>query len=100
MSNDEHHKWGPWIDHDGKGCPVPKGTVCQVVWVDGDYIIEPIKGSFAWWWASLDRDGWSNGFIPITRYRIRKPRGMKMLEGLLQNLHQDAGNVCHVRTKK
>ena len=27
--NDEI-QWGPWIDHDGHGCPLPIGTVVRV----------------------------------------------------------------------
>lgn len=80
-------EWGPWIEHDGSGVPVPRGTVCHVVWLDGDEAVEPIGGSRCWKWSSYDRKGWSDEtYVPIIRYRIRKPLGLTILEGLLENL--------------
>lgn len=85
-------EWGPWVEHDGKGCPVVGCYVgCEVdrdiivamcdAKVTGPRSFEAIvrsdKGR-SWWWSS--------GFVRILRYRVRKPKGIKVLEGLIQNL--------------
>lgn len=80
-------EWGPWIEHDGKGCPMPLGTHSQAKCRDGshhegriglgDY--EPLN---AWLWA----DDAPKGPGDVMRYRIRKPRGLIILESLLTNL--------------
>lgn len=84
-------EWGPWIEHDGKGCPVPIGTVCHVVWLGGVETVKPIEGSKAWLWSSLDKSGWSDFHVPIIRYRIRKPRGLTILEELIADLPAPVG---------
>jgi hypothetical protein len=86
----DNDEWGPWIDHDGRGCPVPRGT-----WVEG----EDVCGHIEQWAAMMHKkplglpgDAWSWRFRrrvrldDIIRYRIRKPRGLTILEGLLENL--------------
>jgi hypothetical protein len=86
--------WGPWIEHDGKGCPLPVGTAYSAfdVWADGhEEYFEAFageRGGFSWDWQ------WSLGSPPghkyaatrIVRYRVRKPRGLTILEGLLSDL--------------
>lgn len=83
MSEEE---WGPWIDHDGKGCPVPIGTIVKVIHEDGVITEGPAEGSLCWVWGetpSKDDKGW---YVPIIKYRMKKLKGLKILESLLQNL--------------
>ena len=91
MAGDD--EWGPWIEHDGLGCPVT-GCLVQVELDDEpDFLIPmvtmigpraleyiPRAGDLnhSWFW----RDGW----VWVMRYRVRKPRGLTVLEGLLENL--------------
>ena len=86
-------EWGPWIEHDGKGCPCV-GQYVQaerttfkidecIAGADAirDYGSANVCGS-AWVWIKhpdLNND-W---FI---RYRIRKPLGMVILEAILADL--------------
>ena len=97
-------EWGPWIEHDGKGCPVPFGTqvwaqlfdpwsneIDEVVFVAG----QPFHTGIIF--GTGGDEDWTHGEdfnetdhdIHLIRYRIRKPRGMKVLEELLQNLPED-----------
>ena len=79
MLNDE---FGPWVEHHGRGMPVPPGTVveaeCENVTGKIVYVVRiaGATGGLAWNW---------NNFGKITvwralRYRIRKPRGMADIE--------------------
>jgi len=86
-------EWGPWIDHDGKGYPeCVIGRVCQAtevcrsrgVFTDVEFICLgqwPDGGS--WNWNNYPET------TKVIRYRIRKPKGMKILEQLLDNLPQE-----------
>lgn len=91
--------WGPWIEHDGRGCPCV-GMYAQVVfWYKikkapshyvriSDKSLEGIvsrdpKG------ASGNSWDWRRG-NPVERYRIRKPRGMEVLERAVRTEEQDA----------
>ncbi len=77
----------PWIEHDGTCHPVAKGAIAQVMWFDGGTSeFRPISAGYGWLWRSLDRSGWTGNYAPIIRYRIRKPRGLTILEGLLESL--------------
>ena len=41
--DDTDHEWGPWIDHDGKGCPLKAmGQFCHL-WIEAD---ETYNGDF------------------------------------------------------
>lgn len=79
-------QWGPWIDHDGKGCPC-KGMMVKVELRDGRVegpFIAHSRGSkiFA---GHARHDAWVHKPKPcdVIRYRIRKPKGMQMLEAIL-----------------
>jgi hypothetical protein len=90
MSDEE---WGPWVDHDGKGCPVQAGTYLQM-----EVNIAPTHVTGAWVQlapklfegrviTTTSRNWtWTKGFANIVRYRVRKPKGLTMLEELIQNL--------------
>ena len=84
-------EWGPWIEHDGRGCPVVGMWVHRVydmVAVDvSDGVLKNEKigrvkdaGSRSW--------SWTRGYARVIRYRIRKPRGLAILENLIENLPQ------------
>ncbi len=87
-------EWGPWIEHDGKGCPCV-GRVVMVaairnllgeVWEQGPAIAQ---GGQSWFWAVTGLP--PNDTQQIIRYRIRKPRGLTILEGVLENLPEREG---------
>ena len=79
-------QWGPWIEHDGKGCPC-KGMYAQWFWDNGTpragfagintvcrhtgVVLGPSRGNVpnAWCWSS-------NPSRRVVRYRIRKPRAL------------------------
>jgi len=85
-------EWGPWIEHDGRGCQVEgqyvdletfggvrwegiAGSECRAAGYSPN---DPI-GS-AWIWPFLPPPG------KVDRYRVRRPRGLTILEGLLADL--------------
>lgn len=87
-------EWGPWIEHDGKGIPVPVGVVVHAVGSLGTDIIEvsrfsnsdvPLGATTAWHWALWEPHLFEEHEYVI-RYRIRKPRGLIILEGILEAL--------------
>lgn len=90
-------EWGPWIEHDGKGCPC-RGQIAHVVLKNANGVLmhgTDRRGRYVapGEWVGLvsppDHGGswtWGNGYNPVLRYRIRKPRGLTILEGLLENL--------------
>jgi len=91
-------EWGPWIEHDGLGCP----CVGQYVHVLLDTIgMDELTGdcSDESWGIAGDNGGeswdWSNGnwCAEIIRYRIRKPKGMQILQGLLRDVEYDTKEV-------
>lgn len=90
-------EWGPWIEHDGKGCPCV-GQVAQweldggheyvgMTDINGFTMISPgvIHG------IAKDGPAWTSekDCIHVIRYRIRKPKGLTILEGILENLPQE-----------
>ena len=93
--------WGPWIEHDGKGCPLPVGTIGEAELRCGR--IAPFRAlcgstrggpqspptgagkeqTDAWTWGGKP-SGWEGE--EVIRYRIRKPRGLTILEEILNDL--------------
>lgn len=88
-------EWGPWIEHDGKGCPCV-GQLVQIV--ERDHGVSPprIAGAMfdgteswsgsGWHWAVIPYGPDGVEWDPIIRYRIRKPRGLTILEQVLSDL--------------
>lgn len=78
-------EWGPWVENKGVQ-PVPDGTIVAVEFrrppKDGEHVFSNPDAAFAetWVWR-LD-----GNVDDIIIYRIRKPRGMAILESLLENL--------------
>ena len=92
-------EWGPWIDHDGRGCPCV-GMLVEGVFLnamalrddpsfivgvqeDREIFIAGSDGGGSWDWSN-----WPH-YSKIIRYRIRKPKGLTILEGLLENLPKE-----------
>ena len=77
-------EWGPWIKHDGMGCPVvgiyvraeiSNGT--QVEGVASPRCADPPPGyASAWIWASLRAD---ETWARVVRYRVRRPASLRRL---------------------
>jgi hypothetical protein len=90
MSDNE--EWGPWIEHDGRGKPSQVyGKPVRLVEASGavlDVVSSPNPpqafGVNCWDWDDCDAKG--EYYAKIIRYRIRKPRGLTILEVLLENL--------------
>jgi hypothetical protein len=99
----DNDEWGPWIDHDGaclRGV-LPANCHLQVQHLgsgirarEGEVVNFNWPGFF-WRWRTVRTGLFSSElsrvcddpqFCPIVRYRIRKPRGLTILEGLLENL--------------
>ena len=94
--------WGPWIDHDGKGCPCSGAMVESVdaggvamVHIAGGISVHPVTGEWRaryvdedlcdlWDWAECAAYGSYDA--RIVRYRIRKSRGLILLQELIENL--------------
>lgn len=89
-------EWGPWIEHDGKGCPCV-GAFVHVVhegfagWFMQGQLIAGSQGGFSWDWRYWLKvpPGHNSMATRVIRYRIRKPRGMTILESLLENLPEE-----------
>lgn len=86
-------EWGAWIEHDGKGCPCV-GQYAHVVSDCGDEFIG-IVGSHPQFNVSRYPGGswnWKNRHLArVLRYRIRKPRGLTILENLIADLPAPVG---------
>ena len=91
-------EWGPWTEHDGNGCPVKNGEMIHVIFDDEDEFIgvegwEGISahgyrcttGPQSWLWQDALELGCGD-LARVIRYRIRKPRGMAILESILTDL--------------
>ena len=90
-------QWGPWIEHDGKGCPVYGMSVEAQIYGEENRHSNRIgrKTDFQTLDSSSKVSAWVWFFDApthgkVTRYRIRKPRGLTMLEGLIADLPQPA----------
>lgn len=102
MSNWKFNKdgWTDWITHDGKGCPLPDGTYVSVKRANGVYAEFAVgmhsvayeapswyreakkkAGRSTWIWISSKPQ-----YVDVAEYRVRKPKGLTMLEELLEKL--------------
>src|SRR6056297_2909160 len=90
---DEREEWGPWIEHDGKGCP----CVGMVVWDERKNAIKKWVGSTSPISMPAPNQAiyiaggggswtWQRGYNRIIRYRIRKPRALTQLRDMVENL--------------
>ena len=92
-------EWGPWIEHDGNGCPcagefvsaifeecfyeASTGRVVKTIHTQVDGFIAGIKGGLSWDWSNWPL------VSKIIRYRIRKPKGLLILEQVLREVERD-----------
>ena len=86
MTNDT---WGPWVEHDGKGCPV-RGQYMQLVELCAGRGELPVKeliaaseGGLSWSWSNAPE------YTSVIRYRVRKPRAMERLNALLREVEDN-----------
>lgn len=76
--------WGPWVVHDGRGCPLPAGTIVEVVCEDRfgfalRRILTVHGGDYSSWnWAHYPK------LMRVIRYREKKPKGLQLLETRLK----------------
>ncbi len=76
-------EWGPWINHDGSGCPVPVGTYIHAIEINCNHKTDEKegwlspKGYMSKCWVMKDPYG---PMTQILRYRIRKPKGLTILQ--------------------
>ena len=94
------YEWGPWIEHDGKGCPVPVGTVVLVRLRCGE-LYQGVAGCSGYGdfakphghendpILSLWVHGEYSRPVDVVRYRVRKPRALSMLQRLVADLPAD-----------
>ena len=86
MSEDQ---WGPWIEHDGKGCPcgIVAGDYMQAEYRDGELHAGRVNDATIcapnWIWPKPSGREFATDCI---RYRIRKPRGLTILERVAQDV--------------
>lgn len=91
-------EWGPWIEHDGQGCP------CVGKWVQAMFDRKPISvvhGTLCgktWEGIASGKTNWTwiPGHIRILRYRIRKPRGLLILEQIARDVEVTMPEVLPV----
>lgn len=90
----EGEAWGPWVEHDGQPRPNLNGVWMRVQTANGrdeegrmECADCPSAGHLApFVWQSLPAWMWD---VRIIRYRIRKPRGLIILETVLERLPAD-----------
>jgi len=103
-------EWGPWIEHDGGSVEGLLRLPCVIhYYFDPTGIASTADGQplplnwpgFLWRWRYV-RAGWFSTelrrvcddpeYAPIVRYRIRKPRGLSILERIAAN---PADKIAH-----
>lgn len=89
-------EWSDWIEHDGTCVPVMDGEFYHAIYEDGDeeFAVQGGDGLIASGAAYKCDNGswlWLEPYEPIIRYRIRKPRGLTILENLIADLPAPVG---------
>ena len=79
-------EWGPWVEHDGQGCPLERGQFVQSL-THGAGIVsgvcsKPPRHKSSWYWENAGK------FAVILEYRVRKPNGFRVLEELLRRVEE------------
>lgn len=90
------YEWGPWIDHDGKGCP------CIGKYVRVKLHSIPMYEGIAWGEESAknrkhtdpltSKWAWLTNrptYGKVIRYQVRIPRGMTMLTNILREVEKN-----------
>lgn len=89
-------EWSDWFLHDGKGCPLSAGVFYESQSSCGCCMEAIVNGidlhGIDWFPLRVDRRcnqchrDLKLGVPTVIRYRIRKPRGMTILENLIADL--------------
>jgi hypothetical protein len=86
----EDKEWGPWVKHDGSSCPLKVGTLVHAVYTRGDcrtilHLPSVLEAGKSWVIAYATGGlAWVDGHV--SEYRVKKPKGLVMLEELLEDL--------------
>ena len=78
--------WGPWAQHDGAGCPLPVGTVVEVVCEDRFGYLQSQIGRVdgdsysSWDWSHFPE------LKKIVRYRKKNPEGIALLRKIAREV--------------
>ncbi|MBB96652.1 MAG: hypothetical protein CML68_18890 [Rhodobacteraceae bacterium] len=86
--------------HDGKGCPLQAGTIVEVVCEDGfGFTMRQVAQVDGGRYSSWD---WSHypELKRILRYRVRKPKGLSLLEDRLAEIRTPAQGTPKTTTPK
>lgn len=75
-----NYDWGPWVDHDGNGCPVKGQWVICALEHEPGHISKtgPVRacaeGGESWDWTNWRKP--IEGYLcaRVLRYRVRRPR--------------------------
>lgn len=84
-------EWGPWIEHDGRGCPpeICVGKFMQAKYrngkLHGGLIRSTILNAPNWFWPKRSGKIFDTDCM---EYRIRKPKGLTILEEIAQGIKQ------------
>lgn len=76
-------EWSDWIIHGGGPRPVPKGTFCHLVYADGTEFIGPVGIGAHGFAVDRPRVRWGGRWCPVIRYRVKRPRGMAVLDRVM-----------------
>lgn len=90
-------EWGPWVEHDGKGCPVPLGTFVRgqdrtglvedwVVGRWGDHSEPWPEDDNLWIWMQ----GAQRSSREVVRYQVRRPRALSLLRDIAAGVRDPA----------
>lgn len=87
-------QWGPWIEHDGKGCPLPAEVFVEVKLANEQEFVGALPAAAKkpdvfnpWFWENLPPEAWE---YRVIRYRVRKPRALQDLIKLVEELPEGA----------
>lgn len=78
--------WGPWVQHDGGGCPLPAGTIVEVFCEDRFGFVRSHVGQVdgdsysSWDWSHFPE------LKKILRYREKKPKGLTLLQEIARDV--------------
>ncbi len=82
-------EWGPWIEHDGKGCPCIGHFVRALHCTTYGHLsvtegIAGASGGHSWDWENC------GAYTMILRYQIRRPKGVAVLLDCLDRIGEPA----------
>ena len=84
-------EWGPWIEHDGNGCPCI-GQYVNLITKYGEDVYGIPGSQHSATVLNTPGSGWVHVYAPgfndnwVVRYRIRNPLAMQMLRDLIADI--------------